>query len=121
VDLGQLQNAVRSHALFRSAVLGVTQRHLVTSTAQRHHHVIRVGGALGTTRTHLMSALQTAGVACGLHCPTPLHLQPAAAELGYTLGVFPVGEELAGEILSLPIFAEMTREMVTKVEAALRS
>jgi hypothetical protein len=57
VDLGQLQNAVRSHALFRSAVLGVTQEHLAPLTAQRHHHVIRVGGALGTTRTTQMGAL----------------------------------------------------------------
>jgi dTDP-4-amino-4,6-dideoxygalactose transaminase len=62
-----------------------------------------------------MKQLGEAGIASGLHYPIPIHLQEAARDLGYSKGDFPVTERLAGEILSLPIYAEMTREMVEVV------
>jgi dTDP-4-amino-4,6-dideoxygalactose transaminase len=85
-----------------------------------HLFVIRVTPHSGTTRDALMAALQKAGIGCGLHYPRPCHLQPAAAELGYQAGDFPVTERLAGEILSLPLYAEITREQVAEVAAAIR-
>jgi dTDP-4-amino-4,6-dideoxygalactose transaminase len=66
-----------------------------------------------------MAALQQAGIGCGMYYPRPVHLQPAAAELGYQEGDFPVTERLAGEILSLPMYAELGREQVTIVVKAL--
>ena len=90
-----------------------------------HLYVIRVTPESGITRDQLMAALQAAGIGCGLHYPTPIHLQPAAAELGYQAGDFPVSEELAGQILSLPIFPEMSRaqvdEVATVIKGALRA
>ncbi len=50
-----------------------------------------------------------------IHYPIPLHLQPALDYLDYHQGDFPVAEKLAGEILSLPIFPEMTLEQVELV------
>jgi dTDP-4-amino-4,6-dideoxygalactose transaminase len=85
-----------------------------------HLFVIRVTAESGTTRDALLAALQRAGIGCGLHYPRPIHLQPAAAELGYREGDFPVTERLAGQILSLPIYAEMSRAQVAEVGAALR-
>jgi dTDP-4-amino-4,6-dideoxygalactose transaminase len=85
-----------------------------------HLFVIRVTPDSGTTRDALMAGLQRAGIGCGLHYPRPCHLQPAAAELGYQAGDFLVTERLAGEILSLPMYAEITRGQVAEVAAAIR-
>ena len=67
-----------------------------------HLYVIRAGN-----RDELRAALGDAGVATGLHYPTPLHLQPALSPLGYSAGDFPRTEEWARTMLSLPMFAEL--------------
>lgn len=59
--------------------------------------------------------LQESGIETGLHYPIPLHLQEAYASLGYVRGDFPVTEEAASRILSLPMFPGMTREAVEYV------
>lgn len=59
-------------------------------------------------RDDLQRHLAARGVDSKVHYPTPLHLQEAAADLGYKRGDFPVTERLAGEILSLPIYPELT-------------
>ena len=48
-----------------------------------------------------------------------MHLQPAHADLGYARGDFPVSEAAASEVLSLPMFPEMTSEQVREVAAAV--
>ena len=53
------------------------------------------------------------GVACGIHYPIPVHLQEAYRFLGYNKGSFPVAERCADEFLSLPMYPEMTKEMIT--------
>lgn len=55
-----------------------------------------------------------------VHYPIPLHLQPAAKNLGYKMGDFPVAERLAVEMLSLPIYAELTDESIDYVIANIR-
>lgn len=62
------------------------------------------------SRDSLQEYLKANGVATGVHYPLPLHLQPAMSELGYHKGDFPLTEELAGEILSLPMFPEITKQ-----------
>jgi dTDP-4-amino-4,6-dideoxygalactose transaminase len=59
-------------------------------------------------RDELHSHLQEHGVEALIHYRTPIHLQPAAAQLGYGPGDFPVAEGAAGRILSLPLFPTMT-------------
>jgi dTDP-4-amino-4,6-dideoxygalactose transaminase len=54
-----------------------------------------------------------------VHYPIPIHLQPAHADLGYSRGDFPVSEEIASQVLSLPMFPEMTAEQVQQVAAAV--
>jgi len=75
-----------------------------------HLYVIRT-----PNRDALQQCLTKAGVATGLHYPTPIHLQPVYCELGYQRGDFPVTEMLAAEILSLPIYPELTSDMVAYV------
>jgi dTDP-4-amino-4,6-dideoxygalactose transaminase len=59
-------------------------------------------------RDELMAYLKKEGIECGIHYPIPLHLQPAYASLGFRKGQFPVSEQLAQEIISIPIYPEMT-------------
>jgi dTDP-4-amino-4,6-dideoxygalactose transaminase len=50
-----------------------------------------------------------------------VHLQPAYSDLGYRAGDFPVSEAVAAEVLSLPIFPEMTAAQVETVAGVLRT
>jgi dTDP-4-amino-4,6-dideoxygalactose transaminase len=64
------------------------------------------------TRDKLLKFLHDNGVGAGLHYPIPLHLQKAYAHLGYKKGDFPVVEKMADQLISLPMYPEMTEEMI---------
>jgi dTDP-4-amino-4,6-dideoxygalactose transaminase len=68
-----------------------------------HLFVVRVG-----RRDAFMKHLAGAGIQTGIHYPVPIHLQPAYADLGYRPGSFPLTEQLANEIVSLPMYPELT-------------
>jgi dTDP-4-amino-4,6-dideoxygalactose transaminase len=59
-------------------------------------------------------------VGTGLHYPLPLHLQKAYARMGFRKGDFPVSERTAERLLSLPMYAELTREHVEYVADCIR-
>jgi len=63
-------------------------------------------------RSELQDYLQNKGIGTRIHYPIPIHLQPAAKELGYQKGVFPVCEEQSQRILSLPIHQGMKEKHV---------
>ncbi len=66
-------------------------------------------------RNDLKRYLEERGISAGIHYPVPLHLQPAFSELGYKTGDLPVTEKIADEILSLPVYPEMTEEQTEYV------
>jgi dTDP-4-amino-4,6-dideoxygalactose transaminase len=68
-----------------------------------------------SNRDEVVSYLKNHGVETGVHYPTPLHLQPALKHLGYKLGDFPVTEAAAKRILSLPLYAELSKEKIKYV------
>lgn len=70
-------------------------------------------------REHLMQYLNAADIYPALHYPVPCHLQKAYAHLGYKKGDCPNAEYLAEHCLSLPMYAELTDEMVDRVIDAL--
>ena len=72
-------------------------------------------------RDRVLAHLHAHGVGAGLHYPVPLHLQPAYAHLGYREGDFPVTEAICREIISLPIYPELTEAQVDRVAEILRS
>ena len=82
-------------------------------------HVYHVYAIRSGDRDRLREALTAQQIQTGVHYPIPVHLQPAHADLGYHAGDFPVAEQVAREVLSLPIFPEMTREQVATVAAAV--
>lgn len=81
-----------------------------------HLYVVRV-----QNRDQVLKSLGERGVSCGIHYPKPIHLQKAYAGLGLGEGSFPVTERTAGELLSLPMFPELTVAQIEKVVAELKS
>lgn len=71
-------------------------------------------------REKLQDFLNSKDIATGLHYPLPLHLQQAYAHLGYKEGDFPVTEEVAGRLLSLPMFPELTRDQIEVVASSIK-
>jgi dTDP-4-amino-4,6-dideoxygalactose transaminase len=80
-----------------------------------HLYVVRVLPHCRLDRDELLAALQQANIFAGIHYPIPCHRQPALASLGYGAGAFPVTEQLAGEILSLPMFPGLTINQLDRV------
>jgi len=84
------------------------------SRAVYHLYVIRT-----EDREGLMAHLGKAGIGTGIHYPIPLHLQRAYEILGYKAGNFPVCEKIATEIVSLPMFPNLTAEQQARVAGEL--
>lgn len=73
-----------------------------------------------THRDRVRSSLQAAGVISMIYYPLPLHLQAVYQDLGYRIGSFPVTERVSHEVLSLPMFPELTVEEQQRVVYALK-
>jgi dTDP-4-amino-4,6-dideoxygalactose transaminase len=84
-----------------------------------HLYVVRV-----PDRDRVIKELHAAGIGAGIHYPVPVHLSSAFASLGYADGAFPVAERAACEVLSLPLFPQITpaqqERVVSLLTAALR-
>jgi dTDP-4-amino-4,6-dideoxygalactose transaminase len=79
-----------------------------------HLFVIRI-----PDRDRVLERLNAEGIGAGVHYPRPLHLQPAFRSLGYSVGDFPNAERAAAEVLSLPIFPEITQSQQERVAEVL--
>jgi dTDP-4-amino-4,6-dideoxygalactose transaminase len=71
-------------------------------------------------RDEVLKQLNADGIGAGIHYPVPIHLQGAFTSLGHRRGDFPVAEKACDEILSLPMFSEITAEQQMRVAATLR-
>ena len=129
----------------QAGVLGVKLRHLARWNAQRqdrargydelfadtegtvilphipswsrpvyHLYVVRVA-----ERERLQKDLAAAGIATGIHYPIPLHLATAYKTLGFRPGDFPVAEQAASQVLSLPMFPGLSLEQQEQVVACV--
>ena len=129
----------------QGAVLRVKLRHLEDWTERRRRHAARYNtllkdSGLGlpaempyarhvyhlyTVRVHeraaVRASLEAAGIQTGLHYPAPVHLQPAYADLGYRAGRFPVSERAANEVLSLPMYPELSDAQIATVAESVVS
>ena len=80
-----------------------------------HLYVVRT-----ENRDGVRAALTERGISTGIHYPTPIHLQPASRGVGRVEGDLRVTERQASQILSLPMYAELTLEQIEYVAAGLR-
>ena len=71
-------------------------------------HVYHIYAIRTQQRQTWQDALQAQGIQTGIHYPIPVHLLPAYDDLGYKAGDFPQSEKAANEVLSLPMFPELT-------------
>lgn len=129
----------------QAAVLRVKLRHLDAWNQQRRSHAAayesQLGGLDGVVpprlagwgehvfhqytlrvprRDSVQKALSSRGIATAVYYPVPLHLQPAYASLGHKPGDLPHSECASAQVLSLPVFAEMTDQQIAQVASALR-
>ncbi|HLH23181.1 MAG TPA: DegT/DnrJ/EryC1/StrS family aminotransferase [Chloroflexota bacterium] len=128
----------------QAAILRVKLRHLDAWNAHRQANAAAYGEALAGTglelptvrpdRTHvyhlyvvqgprrdaLKDYLGERGIATGVHYPIPGHLQPAAKRWSRGPGSLPVTERLAGRVLSLPMYPELSREQILYVADTIR-
>lgn len=107
----------RRHACTYSALLADTPLR-TPEEAPDLRHVYHLYVVRTPERDRLRSDLQAAGVHTGIHYPIPVHLQPAYANLGYAAGDFPVAERAAAEVLSLPLYPELSAAAVQRVAGA---
>lgn len=129
---------------FQGAVLGVKLRHLEKWTEARRsvvrqynellagcdiekprempwaRHVYHVYTVRSENRDGLQQALTAEGIQTGIHYPVPVHLQPAYADLGYGPGAFPHAEAAAKQVLSLPLYPELSQQSVVQVAEAVK-
>ena len=130
----------------QGAVLGVKLRHLPDWNAMRRQraekyreqlsgvdgvvlpsemgyakHVYHIFAVRVRNRDAFVTALTEKGVGCGIHYPVPVHLQEAYNFMGVKKGRFPVAEKCADEVVSLPMFAELTEEQIEYVAYEVKS
>ena len=109
----------RRHALHRQLadVTGaITPRVDPDRTHVFHLYVTRVA-----RRAELQEFLTGRGIQTLIHYPVPVHRHAAYADLGYPPGRFPVSERLSEEVLSLPMFAELTEAQIATGCDAIRA
>jgi len=117
--LEQWTESRRLHARHYDSLLAGADVQIPVEVAGRRH-VYHIYAVRTMDRANLERLLHAEGVQTGLHYPIPVHLQEAHRDLGYHRGDFPQSEAAADQVLSLPIFPEMTPTQVEQVGLAVR-
>jgi dTDP-4-amino-4,6-dideoxygalactose transaminase len=129
----------------QAAVLSVKLRHLERGNSLRRVHALRYNQAFDgmdevitpleapysrhvyhiyairvQERDEVAWLLKEKGIQCGIHYPVPVHLQKAYRSLGYSGGALPISEQTALELISLPMFPELTEEQIAMVALSVR-
>ncbi|PZS02450.1 MAG: erythromycin biosynthesis sensory transduction protein eryC1 [Candidatus Chloroheliales bacterium] len=109
--------ACRYHGLFANVPQVQPIANRLFSASVYHLYVVRVPA---DQRDAFMEHLKQRGIATMIHYPTPVHLQLAYAGLELGPGSYSCAEKLASEIVSLPLYPELTREQQEQVASAAR-
>jgi dTDP-4-amino-4,6-dideoxygalactose transaminase len=117
--LDQWTEARRAHARTYNELLAdaeVTTPYEAPNVRHVYHlYVIRV-----PQRDAMLSHLKSKGIDAGIHYPLPVHRQPAYLKLGLGEISLPITEQVAAEVLSLPMYPELTREQIEYVAHSVR-
>ncbi len=94
---------------------------ILPQEADHNKHIYHVYAIRCQNRDALLSALAEKDIFCGIHYPVPIHLQKAYSSLGLGKGSFPVAEKCTAEILSLPMFPELSRAQIERTAFEIRN
>ena len=108
----------RKNAKFYDERLPEVVKPIVEAEGAKHSYYMYV--IRTPKRDKLKKFLEEKGIGCGIHYPIPLHLQPAYSHLGYKKGDFPVAEKLSKEILSIPVYPELTTEQMNYIVESIK-
>ncbi|KQZ26659.1 erythromycin biosynthesis sensory transduction protein eryC1 [Mesorhizobium sp. Root552] len=111
--------ARRTNARLYTTLLKNVEAVAAPTEAADRRHVYHIYAVRSDDREALRQSLDAAGIATGLHYPIPVHLQKAHADLGHRKGDFPVSEQVASEVLSVPLYPELTSEQIATVVDAI--
>jgi len=118
--IAEWNEARRNNAQLYNELLAGLDGIIIPQEADYVNHVYHVYAIRVQNRDVLISALTKEDIHCGMHYPVPLHLQEAYLNLGYKEADFAVSERVASEVLSLPMYPELTydqqRTVVEKIK-----
>jgi len=112
--------ARRAHAAAYAEALADVPDLTTPPTDPANEHIFHQYTVRTSRRDHLVASLKARGIGCAVYYPRPLHLQPCFASLGYAEGQFPEAERASREVVSLPIYPELTAEQHGEVIRAVR-
>jgi len=119
--LKQANDARRRNAALYSELLKDIEEIVLPQEMEYASHVYHLYVVRVRDRDRLMKFLAEQGIGYGIHYPVPVHLQEAYSFLGLSEGAFPVAERCAKEIVSLPMFPELTGDQIHFVADSIRS
>jgi len=111
------RNAQRYRSLFEQ--YGLLSDVVLPSAPAELEHVYNQFVVHVPNREQIRKTLQESGIPTEIYYPSPLHLQPAFAGLGYQVGDFPEAERTCQEVLALPIYPELTEEQQKAVVTSI--
>jgi dTDP-4-amino-4,6-dideoxygalactose transaminase len=118
--LAAWNEARRAHAQFYDELLSGLNGVVLPHEACYARHVYHIYAIRVRMRYGLMMALAEKGIDCGVHYPIPIHRQKAYHFLNLARGRFPVAERCAEELLSLPMYPELTKNQIEYVVDEIR-
>src|SRR5581483_10873512 len=111
----------RAHADYYTELLSNVDDSIVTPYEPSHLRGVYHLYVIRTRqRDELLNYLKTKDIEAGVHYPVPLHLQPVYKNLGYHKGDFPETEKASQEILSLPMYPELTHAQMERIVETMR-
>jgi dTDP-4-amino-4,6-dideoxygalactose transaminase len=113
--LAQSNSLRRQHAALYNELLQGVEEVILPTEARDNRHVYHIYALRVQERDELMKALGEAGIGTGIHYPVPVHLQEAYRDLGYREGDLPIAERVSTELISLPMFPELSDAQIRTV------
>jgi dTDP-4-amino-4,6-dideoxygalactose transaminase len=118
--LQQWNDARRSHAKRYNELLAGLNGLILPTEADYAKHVYHIYAIRVQDRDALMNALTAKDIGSNIHYPVPIHLQKAYEYMNLKNGRFPVAEKIASELVSLPMFAELTDDQIVFTADAIK-
>lgn len=119
--LNQWNESRRKNAQLYNKLLANVDGIILPTEADYAKHVYHIYAIRTENRDAFMAALAENEIFCGIHYPVPLHLQDAYSSLGYKKGDFPVTEKCCEQLVSLPMFPELTSDQIAYVVEKIKS